>query len=171
MNRGNVNEWNFKTAEITGFTREEAMNRPLVSLLEPSIKSVMDKALKGEETSNYAVEFKNRENETKHILLNATSRRDEHHKIVGVLGVGQVSYTSLVGLHIELHHIDFHWLKLTNTGIFFLLIVSFHRIAGHPKLQDVTEVTKHDREVAAMANELRQLVNTANAPIFGIDIK
>jgi hypothetical protein len=53
----------------------------------------------------------------------------------------------------------------------FLLIVSFHRIAGHPKLQDVTEVTKHDREVAAMANELRQLVNTANAPIFGIDIK
>eukprot|EP00978_Attheya_sp_CCMP212_P016856 scaffold44492_cov56-Attheya_sp.AAC.4 len=125
MNRGNVNEWNFKTAEITGFTREEAMNKPLVSLLEPSIKSVMDKALKGEETSNYAVEFKNRENETKHILLNATSRRDEHHNIVGVLGVGQ----------------------------------------------DVTEVTKHDREVAAMANELRQLVNTANAPIFGIDIK
>ena len=86
-----MNRWNFKTAEITGFTREEAMNRPLVSLLEPSVKSVMDKALKGEETSNYAIEFRNRENETKHILLNATSRRDEHHNIVGVLGVGQVS--------------------------------------------------------------------------------
>jgi len=26
------------------------------------------------------------------------------------------------------------------------------------------------REVAAMANELRQLVDTANAPIFGIDL-
>ena len=29
----------------------------------------------------------------------------------------------------------------------------------------------HFREVAAMANELRQLVDTANAPIFGIDVK
>jgi PAS domain-containing protein len=36
--------------------------------------------------------------------------------------------------------------------------------------QDVTEAAKHDREVAAMANELRQLVDTANAPIFGIDV-
>jgi PAS domain S-box-containing protein len=35
--------------------------------------------------------------------------------------------------------------------------------------QDVTEVSKHDRAVAAMANELRQLIDTANAPIFGID--
>lgn len=37
--------------------------------------------------------------------------------------------------------------------------------------QDVTETAKHDREVAAMANELRQLVDTANAPIFGIDVE
>ena len=29
---------------------------------------------------------------------------------------------------------------------------------------------QHDRAVAAMANELRQLVDTANAPIFGIDV-
>ena len=36
--------------------------------------------------------------------------------------------------------------------------------------QDVTETAKHDREVAAMANELRQLVDIANAPIFGIDV-
>lgn len=33
--------------------------------------------------------------------------------------------------------------------------------------QDVTEAAKHDRGLAAMANELRQLVDTANAPIFG----
>jgi PAS domain S-box-containing protein len=35
--------------------------------------------------------------------------------------------------------------------------------------QDVTEAAKHDRAVAAMASELRQLIDTANAPIFGID--
>lgn len=33
--------------------------------------------------------------------------------------------------------------------------------------QDVTESSKNDRAVAAMAHELRQLVDTANAPIFG----
>jgi PAS domain S-box-containing protein len=36
--------------------------------------------------------------------------------------------------------------------------------------QDVTETKKNDRAVIAMASELRQLVDTANAPIFGIDV-
>ncbi len=36
--------------------------------------------------------------------------------------------------------------------------------------QDVTKAAKHDRAVASMARELRELVDTANAPIFGIDI-
>jgi PAS domain S-box-containing protein len=35
--------------------------------------------------------------------------------------------------------------------------------------EDVTEACNHERAVAAMANELRQLIDTANAPIFGID--
>lgn len=34
---------------------------------------------------------------------------------------------------------------------------------------DITESCKHDRAVASMANELRKLIDTANAPIFGID--
>ena len=34
---------------------------------------------------------------------------------------------------------------------------------------DITESWKHDRAVASMANELRLLIDTANAPIFGID--
>ena len=36
--------------------------------------------------------------------------------------------------------------------------------------QDVTEVAQHNSFVAAMARELRQLVDTANAQIFGIDV-
>jgi hypothetical protein len=32
--------------------------------------------------------------------------------------------------------------------------------------QDVTEAAKHDRAVAEMARELRQLVHTANAPMI-----
>ena len=36
--------------------------------------------------------------------------------------------------------------------------------------QDVTEATLNGRNVSAVAHELQQLVDTANAPIFGIDV-
>ena len=126
---GNVNEWNDKTAEITGFSKEEAMNKPLVatfivSKLRDSVQAVLDNALKGTETSNYELEFRTKTNEVRYLLVNATTRRDAENNIVGVVGVAQ----------------------------------------------DVTEAAQHDRAVAAMARELRQLVDTANAPIFGIDV-
>lgn len=36
-----VNEWNDKTAEITGFGKEEALNKPLVStFIVPSLRQV-----------------------------------------------------------------------------------------------------------------------------------
>ncbi len=34
----------------------------------------------------------------------------------------------------------------------------------------MTEAVNHDRAIKAMADELRQLVDTANAPIFGINV-
>eukprot|EP00591_Stephanopyxis_turris_P017131 CAMPEP_0195539972 /NCGR_PEP_ID=MMETSP0794_2-20130614/50335_1 /TAXON_ID=515487 /ORGANISM="Stephanopyxis turris, Strain CCMP 815" /LENGTH=433 /DNA_ID=CAMNT_0040674031 /DNA_START=129 /DNA_END=1426 /DNA_ORIENTATION=- len=126
---GDVNEWNDKTAEITGFSKEEAFDKPLVSTfivpsLRRSVQEVMDNALRGLETSNYELEFRTKSNEVRYLLVNATTRRDAENNIVGVVGVAQ----------------------------------------------DVTEAAQHDRAVAAMANELRQLVDTANAPIFGIDV-
>ena len=126
---GNVNEWNNKTAEITGFSKQEAFTKPLVSTfivpkLRHSVQNILDNALQGNETSNYELEFRTKSNEIRHLLVNATTRRDAEFNIVGVVGVAQ----------------------------------------------DVTESAKHDRAVASMARELRQLVDTANAPIFGIDI-
>ena len=126
---GMVNEWNDKTAEITGFTGDEAFNRPLVETfivpkLRNSVQEVLDNALEGRGTSNYELEFRTKSNEIRYLLVNATTRRDAENNIVGVVGVAQ----------------------------------------------DVTEAAKHDRAVAAMANELRQLIDTANAPIFGIDV-
>ena len=49
---GNVNEWNEKTVEITGYTAEEAMSKPLVNTfivpkLKESVQEVLDNALKG----------------------------------------------------------------------------------------------------------------------------
>ena len=60
---GTVNEWNDKTVEITGYAREEAIGKPLVSTfivekLRQSVQKVLDNALKGIETSNYELEFR-----------------------------------------------------------------------------------------------------------------
>jgi PAS domain S-box-containing protein len=126
---GIVNEWNNKTAEITGYSREEAMNKPLLEtfigpLFRESSQDVLNNALEGKGTSNYHLEFRTKAGEVRLFLVNATTRRDATNKIVGVVGVAQ----------------------------------------------DVTEAAKHDRAVAAMAHELRQLIDTANAPIFGIDV-
>ena len=60
---GTVNEWNNKTAEITGYSKGEAIGCPLVSTLivkklRESVDRVMDFALQGNETSNYELEFR-----------------------------------------------------------------------------------------------------------------
>jgi len=126
---GNINEWNEKTAMITGYSREEALNKPLVttfisSELRKSVQNILDRALMEDETSNYELEFRTKANEIRHLLVNVTTRRDTESNIVGVVGVAQ----------------------------------------------DVTESSKHDRAAKSVAQELRQLINTANAPIFGIDV-
>lgn len=91
---GNVNEWNEKTVEITGYSREEAIGKPLVSTyinekLKSSVKQIMDMALQGNETSNYELEFTTKSNQVRYLLVNASARRDPDYNIVGVLGVAQ----------------------------------------------------------------------------------
>jgi PAS domain S-box-containing protein len=85
---GNVNEWNNKTAEITGFSKEEAHAKPLVSTfivpsLRKSVHDVMENALKGIETSNYELEFETKSGEIRYLLVNATTRRDPENLVVG----------------------------------------------------------------------------------------
>ena len=91
---GNVNEWNQKLEHITGFTKDEVVNRDLVQTLitddfKRSVQEVLNKALKGEEASNYEVPLFTRSGERVMILLNATTRRNPQGKVVGVVGVGQ----------------------------------------------------------------------------------
>ena len=55
---GNVNEWNDKTAEITGFSREEVFDKPLVSnfiiqKLRPSVQEILDNTLQGKLIPNH----------------------------------------------------------------------------------------------------------------------
>jgi hypothetical protein len=82
----------------------------IVPKLRESVQNSLDNARKGNETSNYELEFRTK------------TRRDAEYNIVGVA-------------------------------------------------QDVTEAAKHYRADASMARELRQLVDTANVAIFGINVK
>jgi PAS domain S-box-containing protein len=90
--KGNVNEWNFKTAEITGFSKKEAFDKPLVSIfivpkLRKTVQEIFDNALQGRETSNYELEFRTKSNEIRYLLVNATTRRDSKCLLVLVLVV------------------------------------------------------------------------------------
>ena len=92
---GLVNEWNNKTVEITGFSKEEAFGEPLVNTfiknnLRKQVQSVMTNAIMGNETSNYELEFDTKTGETVYLLVNATTRRDPDGQIIGVVGVAQV---------------------------------------------------------------------------------
>ena len=126
---GDVNEWNQKMAELTGYSQDEAMGRHLVTTfiderVQDSAQHVLDKALTGKGTSHFEMEIRTISNNVRHFLVNVNTRRDADNVVVGAVLLAQ----------------------------------------------DVTEAVHRDRAVAAMALELRQLIDTANAPIFGIDI-
>jgi PAS domain S-box-containing protein len=124
-----VNEWNDKTAEITGYSKEEALGCSLIDTfivpeIQDTVHIVLDNALGGIGTTNFEMDFQTKSNDIRHLLINVTPQRDLDDSIVGVVAIAQ----------------------------------------------DVTEAVQRDRAVAGMAYELRQLIDTANAPIFGIDI-
>ncbi|EKX46591.1 hypothetical protein GUITHDRAFT_45786, partial [Guillardia theta CCMP2712] len=127
---GLVNEWNNKAAEITGFSREQVIGRSLVKdfITEEyrvSVRDVLDKALKGVGTANFEFPLYTVDGQRVEVLLNATTRRDAHGNVTGVVGVGQ----------------------------------------------DITDIKRSQEEMTRVANELQTFIDTANAPIFGIDAK
>jgi PAS domain S-box-containing protein len=85
---GCVNEWNFKTAEVTGYSRDEAFNKPFVDTfiaphLRTSVREVFTKALQGFETSNYKLYFETKSKEVIYLLVNASARKDMDNNISG----------------------------------------------------------------------------------------
>ena len=83
-----------------------------------SVQDVLQKALQGNETANFEFPLITKGGVRLEVLLNATTRRDEHGKIIGVVGIGQ----------------------------------------------DITARLAQEREYA-------KLIDSANAPIFGVDNK
>ena len=78
---GNVNEWNQKVEQITGFTKDEVMGHNLVQTriteeFKQPVQEVLNEALKGNETSNYEVPLFTKSGQRVMVLLNATTRRN-----------------------------------------------------------------------------------------------
>eukprot|EP00927_Polykrikos_kofoidii_P021762 TRINITY_DN20509_c0_g1_i3.p1 TRINITY_DN20509_c0_g1~~TRINITY_DN20509_c0_g1_i3.p1 ORF type:complete len:2831 (-),score=586.96 TRINITY_DN20509_c0_g1_i3:233-7462(-) len=126
---GMVTEWNRKAADISGFTKMEAIGRRFVedfilAVDRPSVENVLRRALSGSETTNYTLPLMAKSGKRYTVLLNATSRRDARGQVTGVVGVGQ----------------------------------------------DITELNEMMAESKRIAGDLTRLIETANAPIFGIDL-
>ena len=85
---GNINEWNGRTQEITGYSKEDAFGKPLVESfvapeLQQKVQEVLDAALQGDEISNYELEFISKSGKICFLSVNATARRDPAGRVVG----------------------------------------------------------------------------------------
>ena len=125
---GLVNEWNRKAEEITGYSKEDAMDKHLTNtyIMEEyrhAVQEVLELALGGRSTDNFIFPLMTKDGRRVEVLLNATNRVDAAGNIIGVVGVGQ----------------------------------------------DITRLSQAQAEMSQVANDLKMLIETANAPIFGID--
>ena len=122
-----ITEWNRKATAITGRSKWEVVGRRLEEFINPedreSVVEVLENALRGKETANFGFPLYTKAGDRVEILLNASTRRDAHGNICGVISVGQ----------------------------------------------DITELMRGKKELASVANDLRMLIESANAPIFGVD--
>ncbi|GAX24374.1 phytochrome D [Fistulifera solaris] len=91
---GKVNEWNRRAQILTGYSKEETFDEPLVDrFIAPSmqkkVREILSSALQGNETSNYELEFVAKDGTSRFLLVNATTRRDPELNVIGVVGVAQ----------------------------------------------------------------------------------
>ncbi len=116
-----MNVWNKCAMRMTGYPAEEVMGHSLVKEFirkehQEKVQDVIDQAIHGEETANFDFPLTAKGGYRIELLLNATTRRNEHGTIIGRVGTGQ----------------------------------------------DITERMVQEREFS-------KLIDSANAPIFGVD--
>merc|ERR1712100_843332 len=79
---------------LMGFAGEEVMGRNLVKDFitddyKERVQDVFTKALEGRETANFEFPLVTKAGVSVRVLLNATTRRDDQGKAMGVVGIGQ----------------------------------------------------------------------------------
>lgn len=152
---GRVNVWNKCAMRIVGYTAEEVMGKNLVKEFitkdyQASVGTVIDRALLGDETANYEFPLMTKDGVRIEILLNATARRNPNGEIIGVVGEGS-TVLPFYGMLIR----SLLFQRITNLHDLSTLL--FSGIG-----QDITGRIAQEREYT-------RLIDTANAPIFGVD--
>jgi len=92
--QGRVNVWNKCAMRLTGYPSEEVMGHSLVKEFirkehQAAVQDVIDQTLHGKETANFDFPLMTKGKVRLEILLNATTRRNEHGHIIGMVGIGE----------------------------------------------------------------------------------
>jgi PAS domain S-box-containing protein len=168
---GLVNEWNNKSVEITGFSREEVMGKSLVDVyitedFRESVKSVFDDALNGKLTANFEFPIFTKDKRRIEVLLNATTRCNVKGEVLDpdskrVAGLCVQTVAMFTGhKHIpDCHYPCCRCSRGSHGQAIGVLGVG----------QDITERKKVELEKALVAQDFQTFIDTANAPIIGID--
>ena len=90
-NEGRVNVWNQCARKLVGYSTDEVMGHSLVQEFitqdyQASVQAVLDQALAGVETANFEFPLITKAGARIEVLLNATTRRNEHGRVIGVVG-------------------------------------------------------------------------------------
>ena len=86
--QGRVNVWNICARKLVGYSTAEVMGHSLVQEFitqdyQASVQAVLDQALAGVETANFEFPLITKAGARIEVLLNATTRRNEHGKVIG----------------------------------------------------------------------------------------
>ena len=187
---GKINEWNQTSEKIMGFTKDEVLGKDLVQTFiaedyRASVKKVLEDALLGKETTNFELSLFTKKGKGVILLFFASTRRDIAGKINGVLGRGQ-DITERVFQNKEREK-RADELALANIELAFqnkekdkrayeLVIANQEKEKRADKLVIAnTELAFQNKEKdkraeeLVIAEELKQFIQTANTPVFGID--
>lgn len=90
---GYVNEWNRNATELTEYSKNEVLEKKLISLVESSVQDelneIINKVLKGESTQNYQLPFLNKSGKRLILFFSISPRMDINKNIYGAICVGQ----------------------------------------------------------------------------------
>ena len=163
---GMVNEWNNKSVEITGYSKEQVMGKSLVDEyisqdFRESVKSVLDDALNNKGTANFEFPIFTKDKQRIEILLNATPRCNEHGEVGHPCpNLSPFQPSARVVVHVKRRWDP--WSDLTCSPMQAVGVIGVG--------EDITKRKKVEMEKARVALELQTFIDTANAPIIGIDL-
>ncbi|MBA4056252.1 MAG: PAS domain-containing sensor histidine kinase, partial [Marivirga sp.] len=90
---GYINEWNRNAAELTEYSKNDVLEKKLITLVELTVeddlREIINKVLMGESTRNYQLPFVNKSGSRLILLVSISPRLDVNKNIHGAICVGQ----------------------------------------------------------------------------------